>query len=264
MSISIDLKGKNAVVCGSTQGIGRATATLLAEAGANIILMARNPEALTQVRQELPAQSGQHHTHIAADFRQPEQVRLAIEDFAARQGPAHILVNNTGGPPGGPLQEALPEDFLQTFNQHLICNQILAQALLPGMAAEGYGRIINIISTSVKQPLHGLGVSNTIRGAVANWAKTLANEVAAKGITVNNVLPGATLTGRLENIINARAERSGKTTAEIVRDLQKEIPAGRFGRPEEIAAAVLFLASPQAGYITGINVPVDGGRTGSL
>ncbi len=175
--------------------------------------------------------------------------------------PVHILVNNTGGPPPGTVIEARPEEFTTAFAQHLICNQILVQAVVPGMQAAGYGRIINIISTSVKQPIAGLGVSNTIRGAVASWAKTLASELAPFGITVNNVLPGMTRTQRLDSLIASKAEKTGKTIEQITQEMIREIPAGRIGMPHEFAAAVAFLASPAASYITGINLPVDGGRT---
>jgi 3-oxoacyl-[acyl-carrier protein] reductase len=176
----------------------------------------------------------------------------------------HILVNNTGGPSGGPIADAKTDDFEKTFRQHLICNHILAQAFLPGMKESGYGRIINIISTSVKQPLKGLGVSNTIRAAVANWSKTLATEIAATGVTVNNVLPGATATKRLSTLIEAKSLKTGKAAIDLEKEMLDEIPMGRFAHPSEIAAAVAFLASPAASYITGINIPVDGGRTGSL
>ncbi|MFN6092435.1 MAG: SDR family oxidoreductase, partial [Bacteroidota bacterium] len=160
------------------------------------------------------------------------------------------------------LQKA--EAFLNTFNQHLLCNHLIAQAVLPGMKEAKFGRIINIISTSVKQPLKGLGVSNTIRAAVANWSKTLSVEVAPFGITVNNVLPGATATQRLASIIENKSQKQNHSIDEVEQEMLSEIPAGRFGRPEEIAAAVAFLASPAAAYINGINVPVDGGRTGCL
>jgi len=187
-----------------------------------------------------------------------------VEHHIEENGPIHILVNNTGGPPPGPVTEASPDQFTSWFSRHLVCNHILAQATMPGMQAAGYGRIINIISTSVKQPIPGLGVSNTIRAAVAGWAKTLATEVAAQGITVNNVLPGATMTDRLRSIIQRKAEAAGTSEQEAEARMQAEIPAGRFGAPEEIAAAVGFLAGPTAGYITGVSLAVDGGRISSL
>jgi 3-oxoacyl-[acyl-carrier protein] reductase len=176
----------------------------------------------------------------------------------------HILVNNSGGPPAGALHASATEAFDAPWKQQLLAAHELMRAVLPGMKAAGYGRIINVISTSVKAPLRGLGVSNTIRAAVANWSKTLSMELAPWGITVNNVLPGATLTQRLVSIIEGKAASTGHSVEDIQKDMLAEIPAGRFGTPEEVAAAVAFLASPAAGYINGIHLPVDGGRTPNL
>jgi len=261
--MNIDLTGKKAVVCGSTQGIGLAAARELAQLGATVFLCARNEEKLRETASTLSASNGQQHGWIVADFDHPHTVLEAITDFSNNHI-AHILINNTGGPAPGKAIDANADEFRYAFNAHLINNHQLTQALVPGMKKEGYGRIINIISTSVKQPLANLGVSNTIRAAVANWAKTLAGELAEFGITVNNVLPGATQTGRLEQIIQNKAGKSGADPSVVKREMESEIPMGRLGRPEEIAAAVAFLASPAAAYITGINVPVDGGRTMSL
>ncbi|MBL7961729.1 SDR family oxidoreductase [bacterium] len=262
--MNVNLNGKNAIVCGSTQGIGKAVAMVLAELGATIILVARNEEKLQKTKLELATPFTQKHDYICADFSKPDELKLKIHSFLKDRAPMHILVNNTGGPPGGAIAEAETEAFEKTFSQHLICNHILAQAVLPGMKKENYGRIVNIISTSVKQPLKNLGVSNTVRAAVANWAKTLSVEVAPFGITVNNVLPGATLTARLNSLIESRSKQTGRSVDELRREMLAEIPAGRFGDPAEIAHAVAFLASPAAAYINGINLPVDGGRTGSL
>lgn len=261
--ITIDLTNKNAVICGSTQGIGLATAQQMALAGATITLVARNKERLEEALKTLDNKAGQTHNYIQADFAQPVFLQEKIEAWAETRT-CHILVNNSGGPAAGKAIDADPMDYVNAFKQHLLCNQILVQTLSPGMKAAGYGRIINIISTSVKQPLKGLGVSNTIRGAVASWAKTLATELASFGITVNNVLPGATSTERLETIIQNKSKNSGHDRAEVEKEMLAEIPAGRFGNPSEIANAITFLASPLAGYINGINVPVDGGRTGCL
>jgi 3-oxoacyl-[acyl-carrier protein] reductase len=260
----MQLLGMRALVCGSTQGIGLASAVALAEAGASVVLMARDPARLREVRGELPSPGGQEHAHLAADFAQPDEVRGVATEYVRRAGPVHILVNNTGGPPGGPIAAARPEEFEAAFASHLLCNHHLAQAVLPGMRTAGYGRIVNIVSTSVRQPIRGLGVSNTIRGAVASWAKTLAGEVARDGITVNNVLPGATRTARLEGLFEQRARASGRPPSDIEAEFLAEIPMGRFAEPAEIAAAVLFLASPAAGYITGVSLAVDGGRTQAL
>lgn len=261
--MDIKLTGKKAIVCGSTEGIGKASAIELALLGAEITLIARNEEKLKTTCRALPAEQGQRHNFLVADFSIPDQLHEKINVFAG-SNVAHILVNNTGGPAPGPAIDAQTSEFVAAFSAHVLCNQILVQALVPGMKSAAFGRIINIISTSVKVPIKGLGVSNTIRGAVANWSKTLATELAAFGITVNNVLPGASMTGRLQHIIASNAARSGKTPEEIKRKMEEEIPAGRISDPAEIAAAVAFLATPAAGYITGINVPVDGGRTGSL
>lgn len=259
--MNLDLTGKRAVVCGSTQGIGKASAIELALLGANITLIARDEDKLKATVKELNP-TGQHN-YLVADFSSPETLKQKISEFAAKN-PSHILINNTGGPPGGQAIDAQTEDFIKAFSNHLLCNQILVQALVPSMKKEKFGRIINIISTSVKIPIRGLGVSNTIRGAVANWSKTLSLELGPFGITVNNVLPGATMTGRLESIIKTNAQKNDKTFDEAKVDMIKEIPAGRISEAHEVAAAVAFLASPAAGYINGINIPVDGGRTGSL
>jgi 3-oxoacyl-[acyl-carrier protein] reductase len=258
--MNIDLHGKKALVCGSTQGIGKAIATALAGMGAHVILVARNEDSLKKVVAEL----GGKHAYIVADFDQPDELKTKVTEYLAANGSIHILVNNTGGPPSGPITAAKPEEFLKAFSNHLICNQLLTQTVIEGMKKEGYGRIVNIISTSVKIPLKNLGVSNTVRAAVGNWSKTWANEVAQFGVTVNNVLPGATLTGRLKSIIENKSAKTNTDKKEVEEEMINEIPMKRFGTPEEVANAVAFLASPAASYITGINIPVDGGRTGSL
>jgi 3-oxoacyl-[acyl-carrier protein] reductase len=262
--MDLNLSGKRAMVCGSTQGIGKATAVQLAKLGASVILVARNDQLLKAGMIELDASNGQRHGYLAADFSQPDQLKMKMDSAMREFDPIHILVNNTGGPPPGPASDATRDAFESAFRQHLICNQILTQAVLPGMKREKYGRIVNIISTSVKQPIPGLGVSNTIRGAVASWAKTLSVELAPFGITVNNVLPGATRTQRLASLIAKKAAESHRTVADVEAEMMEEIPAKRFAEPAEVAHAIAFLASPAAAYINGINVPVDGGRTGSL
>ena len=262
--MNLDLTNKRAIVCGSTQGIGKAVALELAQLGASVTLVARNEEKLQEAIQQLDQANGQQHTYIVADFADPEQVKAQIQAYVQQQDEMHILVNNTGGPPGGPIAEAKPEEFLKAFNMHLINNHQLAQAVIPSMKQSGYGRIINIISTSVKQPLHGLGVSNTIRGAVASWAKTMAGELGQFGITVNNVLPGSTKTSRIYSLVESRAEKSGKSKQEVQEEMEQAIPARRFAEPEEVAAAAAFLATPAAAYINGVSLAVDGGRTGCL
>jgi 3-oxoacyl-[acyl-carrier protein] reductase len=262
--MNLRLDGKTVLVCGSTQGIGLACATEMANRGARVVLFARNAEKMAQVCADLPSVSSGAHSFLAADFSKWQEVQSVIQQFANDGNTVDIIVNNNGGPPAGPLLDAKPEAFLDAFSQHLICNHIITAALVPAMKVQGSGRIINIISTSVKLPLHGLGVSNTVRAAVGNWAKTLANEVGKFGITVNNVLPGATKTGRLEQIIASKASRSGNSIEAVETEMLHEIPMARFARPEEVAYAVCFLASDEAGYINGINIPVDGGRTGNL
>lgn len=262
--MNLSLKGKNALVCGSTQGIGKAAAMELAALGANVILVARNETSLQDAMDSLDVSQGQEHDYFSADFSEPRLLQESLQSYLSGNKTIHILVNNTGGPAAGPAHTAGIDAFRAAFEMHLICNQILVQSVMQGMIDSGYGRIINVISTSVKQPLENLGVSNTIRGAVASWAKTLANELGRYGITVNNVLPGATNTIRLQSIIYNKANKSGHSSEAVSNDMMAEIPAARFAEPEEIAAVIAFLASPAASYINGINLPVDGGRTKSL
>ena len=261
--MDLNLTGKRAIVCGSTQGIGKATAVELALLGASVTLMAREEATLKQVLNELSREAGQAHDYLVADFDFPDQVRIAIEGYL-KKGPVEILINNTGGPPAGQVIDALPEDFFKALTSHLICSQVLVQAVLPGMKKNRYGRIVNIMSTSVKIPIRGLGVSNTVRGAMANWSKTLSLELAAFGVTVNNILPGSTKTGRIDSVIKTRAQKSGRSAEEIRNEMIAEIPAGRMAEPREIGAVAAFLCTPAAGYINGVSLPVDGGRTGSL
>ena len=259
--MNLDLKNKKAIVCGSTQGIGEASAIQLAKLGANITLIARNESKLLNVLSELDKSQGQVHSFVCVDFSDTEKLK---EEVNLLKGNYHILINNTGGPAGGPITSAETNSFEDAFRMHLVNNQILVQKVIEGMKKEGFGRIINIISTSVKAPIPGLGVSNTIRAAVASWAKTLSIEVGAYGITVNNVLPGFTYTNRLKSLIAKKAEVQGKTEEEIANAMKSQVPTGRFGEANEVANAVAFLCTPAAAYINGINLPVDGGRTASL
>jgi 3-oxoacyl-[acyl-carrier protein] reductase len=261
--MNLDLTNKTALVCGSTQGLGYASAVELALLGCNVVLMARNEDKLKVAVKTLDNSNGQQHQYLVADFTDVNMVKSVIHDFI-KNNKVHILVNNTGGPAGGTALSAEAADFLAAFNNHLINNHNLTQAVVPGMKQAGFGRIINIISTSVKSPIAGLGVSNTIRAAVANWAKTLATELGPFGITVNNVLPGFTKTVRADYVISSKAKAGNITEAEVMKQLVAEIPAGRIGQPEEFGAAVAFLCSPAAAYINGINLPVDGGRLGCL
>ena len=258
------LADRHALVCGASEGIGRASAIALAGLGASVTLLARRQAKLQELADALPhPDARQRHAWIAADVNDVEALRSQVAALASGR-PVHILVNNTAGPPGGAASAAQPEDYLAVFRQHLIANQVLVQSVLPGMREAKWGRIVNIISTSVKEPIANLGVSNTIRGAVASWAKTLASELGPHGITVNNVLPGYTRTQRLEQILAERAKATGKSEQDIAAGMLATVPAGRFAEAAEIAAAVAFLCTPAAAYINGVNLPVDGGRTKSL
>jgi len=261
--MNLSLKNKNALVCGSTSGIGKAIAIALAKQGATITLLARDEKKLQEVLQKLPKSAVGNHEYAVADFQNVEQVQKVVEGLCKNRN-FHILINNTGGPKGGPIIQAATEEFTNAFKMHVVVNQLIAQAVMPSMKEDGYGRIINIISTSVKQPIDGLGVSNTIRGAVASWSKTMANELGQFGITVNNVLPGFTATPRLASIISTRSKRDDISEEEVAKSMKLQVPARRFAEPEEVAYAATFLASPAAQYINGVNLPVDGGRTKSL
>ncbi len=261
--MNLSLKNKNALVCGSSAGIGKASAMEMASLGATITLLARNEDKLKTVLGELSTSEGQKHDYLVVDFSDPRALQEVLSE-ATKNKSFHILINNTGGPKAGPVLTAGLDEFEAAFTQHLKCNHVLAQSVVPGMKEAGYGRIINVISTSVKQPIEGLGVSNTIRGAVANWSKTLAAEVGPFGITVNNVLPGATATERLTDILHNVAKKMNGSFEEAEAMMKSIAPAKRFAQPEEIAYAIAFLASEAASYINGINLPVDGGRTKSL
>ena len=252
------------MICGSTQGIGAAAALEMAQLGASITLLARDPAKLDAMLGKLDRSQGQRHDRIAVDMADTSALATALDRYLEDGRRVAVLVNNTGGPPPGPAHEADVQAFERAFRLHLLAYQTLVRAVVPGMKAAGHGRIINVISTSVKQPLPNLGVSNTIRGAVAQWSKTLANELGPFGITVNNVLPGATATERLATIIRDRSAKAGISEEQAMEEMKREIPLRRFAAPEEVAAAIAFLAGPSGGYINGINLPVDGGRTGCL
>ncbi len=265
--MNLDLTGKNAFVGGSSKGIGKAVAFELARLGGNVTLVGRDEQALMQNLIDLSfiGKGDQRHDYVAVDYSQPQKVKSVVERHIKKNNKTyHILVNNTGGPNPGKIQDAQEDEFIAAFESHLICNHILAKLFMEGMKKDGYGRIINVISTSVKQPLANLGVSNTIRAAVASWAKTMANELGEFGITVNNILPGATETDRHHSLIKTKSEKTNTPVEKIEEEMLKTIPLRRFGKPEEVANAVAFLASPAAAYINGINVPVDGGRTACL
>jgi len=262
--MNLELIGKRAIVCGSTRGIGKAIATELASLGSDVTLLARDVYKLQRVLETLDTSRGQSHEYLVADFGEWEEVKRVVEQYLAQPREVHILVNNTGGPSPGDAIGADPELFARAFEQHLLCNQVLVQQLVPSMKKAGYGRIINVLSTSVKVPIPGLGVSNTIRGAVASWAKTLSNELGPSGITVNNILPGFTQTGRLEHLIKDKAGAMGLPVAALSKKMKESIPLRRFADPSETAALAGFLASPSAAYITGTSIRIDGGNTPSI
>ena len=258
------MNNKHALVCGSSKGIGASTAIELSKLGATITLLARDKDSLANVLDSLDTSKKQNHNFIIADFDDPFKLKDTIDQHVANNPTIHILINNSGGPKPGPIIDANVEDFISAFNRHLICNHILVQAVVPKMKEARFGRIINITSTSVKQPIKGLGISNTIRGAVANWAKTLSFELGEFGITVNNILPGYTDTQRLKEIFLNKSKKSNYDIESIVSDAHSQIPLGRFADPKETAKAICFLASEDASYINGINLPVDGGRLSTL
>ena len=259
--MNVDLRGKTALVGGASQGIGRATARALAEMGASVVAMSRNEAGLARAIAELP---GSGHATLAVDVGDRARLSELLKAEVARRGVIDVLVCNAGGPKAGPIESASAEAFEAAFAQHVLANSLMAQICLPGMKAKKWGRIVNVISTSVRIPIPNLGVSNTVRSAVAAWAKTLSLEVASHGITVNNVLPGYTSTPRLESLLAAAVERTGRPRSEIEAEWRATIPAARFGDPSEIAAAIAFFASPAASYVNGTSLQVDGGRTGAL
>ena len=261
--MDLDLRGRHALVCGASEGIGRAAAHELALLGADVTVLARRAEVLDAVVADLPRDGGQRHGAVVADMAEHDTLRAKVEALVAGK-PVHILVNNTGGPPGGPAHSAAASAYLDAFQRHLLANQLLVQAVSPGMRSDAWGRIVNVISTSVREPIPNLGVSNTVRGAVAGWAKTLSRELAPHGITVNNVLPGYTETGRIAQILQDRAAASGQSEEAVAEGMRKTVPAGRFARPAEVAAAIAFLCTPAAAYINGVSLAVDGGRMQSI
>ncbi|UCE01694.1 MAG: SDR family oxidoreductase [Candidatus Latescibacterota bacterium] len=260
---SLSLATRHALVCGASAGIGRATAMALAELGARVTTLARSQEALGELQPQL-LRAGAAEAHVVVtDLDAPSALDAAITTWLDAHGPAHILVHNTGGPPGGRLLDATAEALQAAFRRHVVSAQRLVQHLLPGMRAAGYGRIVNVLSTSVREPIDHLGVSNTIRAAMSAWAKTLSRELPP-GVTINNVLPGYTSTERLASLAQATAERSGRSRAEVESDWRAAVPEKRLGKPEEVAAAIAFLASPAASYIRGVSLAVDGGRLRSI
>lgn len=262
--MNLDLTGKNALVCGGSAGIGKACAIELAALGATVTLASRDASKLESAITQLPTPKGQKHGYLVLDNAKPQAAQESLSEHLKQHGPCHILINNTGGPPSGAMADATAQQLQGAFDTLLLSAHLLTQAILPGMKDAKYGRIINISSTSVKQPIANLGLSNALRAAVSNWAKTLSQEVAKFGITVNTVLPGYTNTERLNQILSSKSEKTGQPLDAITKETIASIPAGRLGDPQEIAAMVAFLATPAAAYINGVQIPVDGGRLGCL
>ncbi|MGI8635932.1 MAG: SDR family oxidoreductase [Segetibacter sp.] len=262
--MNLNLTNKTALVCGASQGLGLACAIELALLGANVIVASRSDDKLRSAVKQLDSSLGQKHQLLVLDLAQSQAAKQIVQSFLSRGNVIHILVNNAGGPPSATMLDTASEEIEKAFRTHVISSHLLAQLVVPGMIASGFGRIVNIVSTSVKQPINGLGISNLVRAAVANWAKTLSNEIAGFGITVNNVLPGFTNTERLNYLFSKQATDQGISKEDIFDKTIASIPVKRVGEPAEFGAAVAFLCSPAASYINGINLPVDGGRTGGL
>jgi 3-oxoacyl-[acyl-carrier protein] reductase len=257
-----DLRGRRALVCGASKGIGRAVARSLAARGAAIVPLARDAAALHALVDELRSLGAPDVWPLVADLDDREGFSRSVAAELAR-GPLHIVINNTGGPPGGALTAATEEAMSAALGRHLFASHRLMQAALPGMREAGFGRFVQILSTSVREPIEMLGVSNLTRAAVASWAKTLSRELPA-GVTINNVLPGFTDTDRLVGLADTVSARTGQSVDDVRRGWAELAPEGRLGRPEEIAEAVAFLCSPAAAFIRGVSLAVDGGRLRSL
>ena len=251
---------KRALVCGASQGIGAATAIEMAKQGWQVTVASRSQEKLEKLCATLP---GDGHDFLAFDIGQPDQWEPMIQANHGKS-PYSALVLNSGGPKGGPISQAAPEEFIQAMQNHLVANSVLTRIVMEQMKKQNWGRILTVTSTSVKVPIPHLGVSNTVRAAVASWGKTLSLELAPFGVTVNNVMPGFTQTPRLESLIRANADKLGKSFAEVESAWKDKVPMRRFAKPEETAGLIAFLMSEGADYITGQNIAVDGGRLGCL
>lgn len=252
------LAGRRALVLGASAGIGRSTALALAARGASIVALARRQERLDALLPELRAAGAPDARAVVQDLDDRDGLVAAVDALLA-EGPIHVLIHNTGGPPGGPLLGVDGGVLATFFARHVLTAQLLAHKLVPGMAAAGYGRIVTVTSTSVYEPIPNLGASNTIRAAMAGWAKSLARELPP-GVTINNVLPGFTDTERLESLAQGKAAKTGTTPDAVRAAWLTQVPEGRLMQPEETAAAIAFLCSPDAGAIRGVSLAVDGGR----
>lgn len=263
MGINLSLSGRHALVCGASAGIGRAVALALAEQGAVVTALARREERLRALVEELRERGAPAAHALVADLDDRPTLYTRVTQHLDTAGPVHVLVNNAGGPPAGPILEAEASAFEQAFGRHVLASHLLLKAVLPGMREAGYGRIINVISTSVREPIPNLGVSNTVRAAMAGWAKTVSRELPP-GITINNILPGFTNTERLDALRTAAAERRGISEEQVQAQWLSQVPEGRLGEPEELAAVAAFLASPAGAFVRGVSLPVDGGRMVSI
>ncbi|HIE62941.1 MAG: short-chain dehydrogenase [Methanobacteriota archaeon] len=250
------LAGRTALVCGASKGIGRASAMMLARAGARVIACARSAEVLDELIGEL---HGSGHETLVLDLEDVEAVREVVLGL----GVVDIVINNAGGPPGGPLLGNNLDEFEGPFARHLHAAHTIAQILAPRMAATGYGRFVNIISTSVREPIDNIGLSNTLRGAMASWSKSLSRELDPC-VTINNIMPGFTDTARLGSLAGSISERTGKTVEEVRETWMNSVPIQRLVDPVETAAAVTFLCLPSSGAIRGVSLAVDGGRMRSI
>lgn len=261
--MNLNLKGKTALVCGASRGLGYGAAIELAKLGAEVILLARSQKRLQENVKRLNRINKKKNSYIVADLRNAIAVRDSIKEYLAKK-PIHILINNAGGPPVGNIVKANATALSDAFNLHVLASHTITQAVLPSMKKAKYGRVINIVSTSVRQPISNLGVSNTIRGAMASWAKTLSGELAKSGVTVNNILPGTTKTERIDELLAGEVTKQKISKREAKAQMIAQIPMGRFAEVEEIASVIAFLASPAASYITGTSIPVDGGKIKSI
>jgi 3-oxoacyl-[acyl-carrier protein] reductase len=256
--MNLGLANKVALVAASSKGLGRASAEAIAAEGGKVTICARNAEALEKTRAEMAA-AGFDVLAVAADMTSAADIENVVARTVEHFGGLHILVTNAGGPPPGYFPDFDDATWEAAVNLSLMSTVRLIRAALPHMEAAGWGRIINVTSISVKEPVDNLLLSNAVRPAVHGLAKTLANQWAGKGITVNNVMPGYTLTDRVQQLAEARAKDSGKTPEEIVAGLGQPVPLGRVGKPEEFGAVVAFLASEKASYLNGVSIPIDGG-----
>lgn len=250
------LEGRTALVCGSSKGIGRSCALMLARAGAKVIACARTIEDLSSLIEEM---HGEGHKAIELDLEDLDEVEKVVSGL----GIVHILVNNSGGPPGGPLLENELDDFEGPFRRHLHASHVITKALVPKMESEGTGRIVNIISTSVREPIDNIGLSNTLRGAMASWSKSMSRELPPC-ITINNILPGFTDTDRLGSLADSISQRTGRSVDDVQDGWMSSVPIQRLIDPMETAAAVTWLCLPSSSGVRGVSLAVDGGRMRSI